>query len=165
LDEALAIEAEAVRESEAQGVRRMEGGSRHYLAMIHEQRGQIEQAEQQAVRAAELLEIAPALRAYALATVARIRLARGNVAAALVASHQAMNVLDSLGAIEEGEASVRLTRAQVLRAAGRDEEAFCALEAARERLVARADRIHDPAWRRSFLANVPEHQSTFAGLD
>jgi hypothetical protein len=39
----------------------------------------------------------------------------------------------------------------------RVEEGREALSAARARLLGRADRIHDPAWRESFLTRVPDN--------
>ena len=164
LDEAQAVELEAVRDSAAQGVRRMEGGSRHYLALILELRGKLDEAEREARAAAELLGISPALRAHALATLGQILLCRDQAPAALEAAQAAMQVLESLGAIEEGEAAVRLTYARALGRNGRGPEADRALEEARGRLLERAGKIRDAAWRQSFLERVPENVSTFAPL-
>jgi tetratricopeptide (TPR) repeat protein len=162
LDEAHAVETEAILDSAQQGDRRMEGGSRHYLATIFELQGALEEAELEARRSAELLLVAPPLRAHVLATLARIRLARGRPGEALATAREAMSELEKLGGLEEGEAVVRLVHAESLAAASLDEEAKRAVDEAKDRLLARADKIHDARWRESFLTNVPENARTLA---
>jgi tetratricopeptide (TPR) repeat protein len=162
LEEAHAVETEAILDSAKQGDRRMEGGSRHYLAAILELQGSLEEAEREAQRSAELLLIAPPLRAHVLATMARIRLAQGRSGEALATARQAMDELDKLGGLEEGEAVVRLVHAETLSASGQDEEAQLAVDEAKARLLVRAEKIQDPSWRKSFLENVPENARTIA---
>jgi hypothetical protein len=57
---------------------------------------------------------------------------------------------------------VRLAHAEALAATGAREEARVALLAARERLLARAERIAEPAWRHRFLQDVPVNARVLA---
>ncbi|HVZ74519.1 MAG TPA: hypothetical protein VHJ20_19190, partial [Polyangia bacterium] len=90
-----------------------------------------------------------------LGALARARLGRGDAAAALEASREAAAELAALGEIEEGESSVRLAHAEALDQNGFLDEARAVVEAARERLLARAARIEDETWRARFLDDVP----------
>jgi hypothetical protein len=55
-----------------------------------------------------------------------------------------------------------LTCARVFRAAGSPEESRRAVAAGYRQLMERASRISEPAWRRSFLENVPENREIVA---
>jgi eukaryotic-like serine/threonine-protein kinase len=160
LDEALAAESEAIRQAAAQGDRRIEGASRHYLAVIHLAQGDLARADAEAVAAAEMLRVAPPVRAHALATLAEVRLAQHRVDEALAAAREAMALLEQLGGIEEGEASVRLLHAEALHAAGNEDEARRAIAAAIARLEQRTAKIREPRWRESFVKNVPHNART-----
>ncbi len=162
LDEAAVFEAEAIRLAVAQSDRRMEGASRHYFAIIRQLQNDFEQAESEALLAAEALQVAPPLRAHALATVGHIRLAQQRVAEALAVAKEAMDLLESLGGIEEGEAKVRLVHAEALEASGDHEGARKAIDVAAVRVWERAGKIKDENWRRSFLDHVPENARTMA---
>lgn len=159
LDEAKRIESAAVEACRAQGDRRLEGGSRMYLAAILERRGDHAGAEHEARAALELLTGIGPLRAQALATLSRVRLADGDAPAALAASAEAMVLLERGGA-EAGEGLVRLAHIEALRATGDVPAAAAALAAARASLLARAANIRDEALRESFLRNVPENART-----
>jgi hypothetical protein len=161
LDAARGEAEEAVRANRAIGNRRMQAASQNYLAMILMLAGDLAGAEQTARGAAEAArDVAWSVRGHALGVLARALLAGGHVAPALSAAREAMAVVDSRGRLEEGEAFVRLVHAEALAAAGEHEAAKDALAAARRRLLARAGRIRDPAWRASFLERVPENART-----
>jgi tetratricopeptide (TPR) repeat protein len=145
-----------------QGSRRMEGGSRDYLASNFAKAGDHARAEAEARAAVRLLETAPPLRAGALATLASVLLSAGRDDEALAAAREAAAMLDELGSIEEGEALVRLVLAESLDRAGCRDEARAAIAVARDRLLAKAARIGDARWRESFLGNVEEHARTLA---
>jgi tetratricopeptide (TPR) repeat protein len=162
LDEALAIEAEAIEAFSAIGDRRLEGGSRGYLAGILALAGDLDAAEREATTALALLDGVPPVRAFALATRAAARLLRGDVAGALSDAEGAYAVLLELGGIEEGEVLVRLGYAEALQAAGRHEEATAVITEARRRLVEQAAQISDQATRARFLEAVPENARTVA---
>lgn len=73
-----------------------------------------------------------------------------------------MTLLEAQGKIEEGEALIRLVHAEALSATGDGDAARAAIADARDRLLAAAARIDDPALRDSFLHNVPENARTLA---
>jgi len=71
-----------------------------------------------------------------------------------------MDLLDSIGGIEEGESLVRLVHAQARHFSGDAEGAVAAISSARERLQGRAIVIADLAFRQSFLRDVEENSQT-----
>jgi serine/threonine protein kinase/tetratricopeptide (TPR) repeat protein len=162
VEEALAVETEAVHRCVEQGYRRFEAASRIYLAEIHSMRGDLWEAEAEARRAESASSGAPAIRAHALATHASILLASGEPEAALTRADEAMHILESLDGVEEGEALIRLVHIRALEACGRFGEADLAIVAAQSRVRVRAERISDPRYRKSFLQNVPENAATLA---
>jgi tetratricopeptide (TPR) repeat protein len=142
--------------------RRVEGASRAYLASISMSAGQLEVAEREARAAAEILTVAPPARAYALAVLAQVLLARGDSGAALPVAREAHALLDSLGSMEEGEVLVRLSLAEALRACGDEPGTRRVLVAAHAKLTARAEKILDAGYRASFLQRVPENARVLA---
>jgi eukaryotic-like serine/threonine-protein kinase len=158
--EGAALESASVESFVAQKLPRMEAGGRAYLSLILSIAGDPEGAETQAARAVEIARSLPPTRAWALSVLARARLARKDVAGALEAATDAMNILTPLGGVEAGEALIRLTHAEALEAAGRREEAVVAIRAAKERLLARGAAISHVELRRSFLELVPENART-----
>jgi len=160
LDEARAIETEALRTFQAQGNGRMEGASRNYLAVILGLAGDLEGAEREVREALRILGPASPLRASTLATLAQVLLLAGRGRDARPLADEAAALLDASDGVDEGEAHVRLVHAEVLRAAGDVAGATAAITRARARLLERAARIGEPAWRESFLRNVPENRRT-----
>jgi hypothetical protein len=100
-----------------------------------------------------LLPLAHAMLAAGLFRVGRHEEARAAIEAA-------MALMDSQGGIEDGEARVRLVHFEVLSSMGEHERARAAILAARDRLLARATHITNPAWRESFLTRVPDNVRT-----
>jgi hypothetical protein len=90
-----------------------------------------------------------------------VLLRRGDTEGALTAAREAIDLLDTLGALEEGEALVRLIYAEALHAST-DSRAPSAILDARDHLLDRAAKIRDPILRRSFLERVPENARTIA---
>jgi tetratricopeptide (TPR) repeat protein len=160
-DAARAVEARAIAAYVGQGDRRMEGGSRDYLAMIHLRAGDLHLAEDEARRAIAVLDDAPPIRAQALSTLSRVLLEQGRLEDALEAATEAMRILELIGTVGEGDSGCRLAYAEALTALGRP-EGKAAYASARAALLARADRITDSAWRSSFLERVPDHAQTIA---
>jgi tetratricopeptide (TPR) repeat protein len=160
LDEGLAIEETAARSFASRGDLRLEGSARTYVAEIHALAGRLDAAEAELERALACLAGAPSQRALALAVLARVRLDRGRPEDALAPAEEAYGILVSLGGLEERESLVRLRWAEALAASGRDDDAADILEEAAARLLARADRIAEPAWRERFLQGVPENART-----
>lgn len=122
------------------------------LLMSHE----LDSAEHETARALDHLAGVAPLRAYALALHADILLSREQPDRALRAAEESMKILDAVGSVESGELIIRLVHARALRAAGKSDEAQRSIARSRELVLARAEKIRDPAWRCSFLENVPE---------
>ena len=160
LAEARAIESAAVEAYATLGNRRMEGGSRMYLARIAALEGDTQAAEDQARRAVAALATAPPVRAYALATLADVLLATGRVDEAVLVAEEANQLLEELGRIDSGESLVRVVLAEARHRAGEHVRARELIAIAQERLLARAARIRDTELRRTFLDSVPENART-----
>jgi eukaryotic-like serine/threonine-protein kinase len=158
LHEARAIETLAVDAALEQGDMFLGVRARIYLAEILRMGRNLDGAEREALAALAALEPEEPARAGALATLALVRLAAGHASAALAAAREAMELLERKGG--EYEARVRLAFAEVLWACGEHEEARAVVALARDRLHTHAARIHDEAYRRSFLASVPAHART-----
>jgi tetratricopeptide (TPR) repeat protein len=158
LDEARAIEEEAAREFAAHGDRRLEGGSRTYLATIRMMAADLEGAEREARRAVEVLAGLAFSRAQALATLARVLVAQRHVDEALSATAEALSLIEDAGGTSEDETLIHLARAEALDAAGFRDDACAAIRIARDRLLARAEKISSAELRRSFLDEVPDHR-------
>ena len=162
LSEALAVETEAVQRCVEQGYRRFEAAARIYLAEILALQGALVEAEAQAQQAEACSPGSPAIRAHALATLAMIMQRRDEAARALPLAREAMEILESLDGVEEGEALIRLSYILALDATGDREQAGKRTLAAQERLRVRAERISDPRYQQSFLEAVPENAATMA---
>ncbi|WP_437617907.1 serine/threonine-protein kinase [Sorangium sp. So ce1151] len=161
IEEAQRTEREAIALSQRLGDPRTEGSARTYLARIALIARDFEGAEREARTAAEILQSAPPLRAAAVAARARALLGLGRFDEGLSAAGEAFSMLKAIGAIEEGESSVRLVYAEALAANGMEADCAAAIEAARERLLERAGKISDPVWRERFLT-LPDNQRTLA---
>jgi hypothetical protein len=161
-EEAFAIEMDAVRAFASQENRRQEGRGRIYLAQILMLAGELEGAELEARAAALRLSTIPPLRAFALGVLSEILRLRGHTEAALGAAVEGTDLLLATGGMEEGESSLRLAYAEALAAVGDRPAAADAITVARRRLLARAARIADPAWRRSFCERVLENARTLS---
>jgi hypothetical protein len=155
LADAERLERQAIEAFQRLGDPRMEGLARIYLAEILIARADFAGAAAEASAAVAALATAPAIRVAALGALARARLGGGDVAGGLNAAREAHTALERMGEIEKGESVVRLTYAEALAAAGEQVEARAALVVARERLLARAERVADLDWRQRFLHEVP----------
>ncbi|WP_437634708.1 protein kinase domain-containing protein [Sorangium sp. So ce854] len=156
------VTAEAALAFTAQANRRQEARSRAYLAAILTRLGDLGAADNEAGAAVAMLAHVPTLQALALAVRARVLLEQGRAHEALETARRALGLLVSVGGTEEGEAQIRLVYAESLRAAGHNDAAREAIAVAMQRLVSRAQWIHDPARRQSFCQAVSENAKTFA---
>jgi tetratricopeptide (TPR) repeat protein len=161
VDEARVALHEAAERNRATGDRRIESGVRLYLAITESLAADLDEAEQQARLAVAAAAHAPMIT-YARAVLARVLLAQNRSAEALASAQEARSVLDRLGELEVGESLVRLVHAETLFAVGDRRGALGAILAARDALLARAEKITDPAWRESFLRRVPDNAATLA---
>jgi eukaryotic-like serine/threonine-protein kinase len=155
LVEAEALERRAIDDFKKQGDPRLEGAARTYLAEILIAGGNYAAAEDEAAVAIAMLAVAPSLQVAALGVASRARLGRADADGALAAGQAAHDALTRLGEIEEGESMVRLAHAEALEQTGARDGARAALAVAHQRLLARAERIEEPAWRQRFLHSVP----------
>ncbi|WP_437767620.1 AAA family ATPase [Sorangium sp. So ce281] len=159
LDEARSVEETACAMLERHGDVRMEGCARVYLASILLLAGDPEAAAREARAADAILERAPPMRAYAVAVLGRALLHLGSPGDALAAAERARALLDEVG-VEEGESVVRLVYAEALSVCGRGAEAAEAIAEARDRLLARAEKISDGAFRAHFLERAVDNART-----
>lgn len=160
LERAYVEETKALEENIRQGSRRIEAVSRIYLAEIAERRGDGKGAEVLLRAALATAEPYPPVRAYALAAMAKLLLGERNVPKAYALAKEAMDLLEDLDGVEEGESLIRLVHAQVLDATRRHRSANAHLAAARQRIMERARRVTDVDLRRSFLESIPENRAT-----
>jgi tetratricopeptide (TPR) repeat protein len=77
---------------------------------------------------------------------------------ALGAARAGMDILEAAGAIEDGEALLRMAHAEALHATGARDRARVAMAEAHAWLCAQAMQIENPDWRQTFLDRVAEHQ-------
>jgi predicted ATPase len=160
LADARAVEQSAVEAYRALGNRRMEGGSRIYLAMIAELAGDLPVAEREARQAVDTLSVAPPVQCYALAMLSDVLRRADRFGEALDVATRASSLLGELGQIDAGEALVRLVHAEAYHQVGQLDAARNAIVAARDRLLERAAKINDAHARRSFLEAVPDNART-----
>ncbi len=160
LDTAWQVESEALRRCGEQGNRRFEAVASIYLALILAMQRDLEAAVQLARAGVTLAATSPPTLAQAHAVLSAMLLLRDESTEALAEARKAMELLDRLGGVEEGEALIRLMLMSALAREGDTKAACEAAQEARDRLQLRADRIANPSWRRSFLSDVPEHART-----
>jgi tetratricopeptide (TPR) repeat protein len=123
-------------------------GSRHEDTLAELERNVLRTEESPA---GSTLGLALAVRACAL-------LGLGRPHEALDAARTGMDILEAAGAIEDGEALLRLVHAEALHATGDYEGGRQAMAEAYAWLCRQAEQIDNPAWRQSFLDRVAEHR-------
>jgi len=161
-DDARALATQLSEHGRAHHLAMDEGRGRWALAEVLRRMGDLDGAER---------EIQPVLgmalpleQPGVLGTLSALRLAQGRAAGALAIAEDAVARCEAMGGdcgLFRG-AFVRLARAEALHATGAHDAARRAIEEARARVLATADRIADPAYRRSFLDDVPENARTLA---
>jgi ATP/maltotriose-dependent transcriptional regulator MalT len=157
---ALARAETAIEAFVAQGDRRMEAAARLYRGFFLVLSDELERAERELVLALDLAGATPPLRAFGLAVLASAQLRIGRADLARPVAAEAMELLESLGGVEEGEALIRLMYAESLAALGDATAASQAIATARVRLLERTAMIQDPLWKDSFLEKVRENVRT-----
>jgi hypothetical protein len=150
LIEARHQEEVAIAMCELAGDRRVGGSARTYLAEVLLLSNEHDEAEKQAQHATLDLEVAPPLQARALAVLANVLRAKGDRAASLLVATRGMELLRSLGSLEEGESQVRLAYVEALFASERDDEARAEIAIAAAAVRARAETLGE--WTACFLA-------------
>ena len=97
------------------------------------------------------------LRLSASATLIRVLLATGRIAEARALADAGLTEAERIDGIGFAEVRLRVAAAEARHAAGDGDGACVALRSALDHIVARADRITDPAWRASYLGRVPDN--------
>jgi tetratricopeptide (TPR) repeat protein len=160
LDEARSLIALAARAPSGDRLTDVEAQS--YEARILHLAGDLDAAEAAARRAVESSARAARWAPHSIALLSKVLLARGRRDEALAEARRAAALLDPARPIEMGHAEVLLALAEALDAGGDREGARAAIALARDELLGRAAAIPDPAWRRSYLADVPENARVLA---
>jgi tetratricopeptide (TPR) repeat protein len=160
-DEAREIASQLAERGRALSFSLEEGRGRWALAEVLRRAGDLEGAEREIDRAIPMM--VPLELPGALATQAAIRLAQGRAGDALAAAEEGLARWRTAGGCGEFRGGfLRLVHAEALHATGAHAAAQKAIGEARARVLAIADRIGDPAYRRSFLERVPEVVRTLA---
>jgi len=162
-EDAVRTTTEVIEVYAAQRDRLGEGKARAYLAGVHYFGNDQVRAEEEERRALPLLEHSPPHRAALLAFLALTLLNRGAPPDEIArAGAEAMQVFQSIGRVGEYESLIRVAYAESLYACGDLQAAKKAIASARDRLLARASKIRNPEYKRSFLGAVREHVRTLA---
>jgi hypothetical protein len=161
LDEAHVLASELREYGRAHHLPLEEGKGRWVLAEVLRRLGDLEGAERELEPAFAMA--VPLEHPAFLGTLSALRLAQGRAAEALAAAEDAIARCDAMGGCGMSRgAFVRLARAEALHATGAHDAARNAIAEARTRLRTIAGRIPDPAYKQSFLEDVPENARTFA---
>ncbi len=138
-----------------------EGRGRWVLAEVLRRMGDLDGAEREIQVALGMLMALE--HPGALGTLSALRLAQGRAEEARSAAEQAVARCEVMGACGMFRgAFVRLAHAEALYATGAHDAARHVIIEARTRLFTIAGRIIDPAYKKSFLENVPENARTLA---
>jgi eukaryotic-like serine/threonine-protein kinase len=122
-DEGVALLRESIEAFVTQGDRRLESGARRYLAQMQFLRGEYEDALRESRAAVDVLPDNSAMRAPVYATYADCLLAVGQRDEARDYATRGNAILDELGAVDEGAASIRAAMIDVCIAFGDMERA------------------------------------------
>ncbi|WP_437874503.1 serine/threonine-protein kinase [Sorangium sp. So ce513] len=148
---------QVIEDARAFGNGRQMSQARLLLAQALIELGDLAQACAQASTAIDETRAYPATQAIAQATLAHALLRAGRALEALAAARAAIEIVTSVGGLDDDEALVHLAWAEALIACGDEVAVRAALTAAVSKLHTEADAIESPSLRRSFLEGVPEH--------
>jgi eukaryotic-like serine/threonine-protein kinase len=143
-----------------QGDRRMEAAARLYRGLFMALADDLDRAEREVMTTLDQPGATPPLRAYGLAVLASTYLRSGRADRAASCAREAMQLLESLGGVEEGEAFIRLTYAEAREAVGDQTGAREAIATARVRILERTAMIQDAQWKDTFIERVRENART-----
>jgi class 3 adenylate cyclase/predicted ATPase len=136
-------------------------GTLEYLGLVMEQAGDVAGAEKRFAEAKDAFTKVGALGIVndALAGLGRCALAQGHLDEARRLAAELWSALGTGRAKGEFPLLGYQTCADLFDALGEGEQARAAVEAGHRELMARADKISDPEWRKAFLSDVPEHRA------
>lgn len=155
--EASALEREVIAEADAQGDAHTAALARLYLARAQLAGGAFPAARRTVDEALPALRASPSGRVLGLAIRAQASIATGDLAGAARDAGDGMELLATVGSVEEGEGLLRLACAEALLAANRTHEAVRAIEEAWAWLVGRAALAGPKEARQRVIEGVPEH--------
>jgi len=158
LDAARNTAETALIRAREQGNRRCESVALVYLARIRAMTNDVAGALAAAMDAKTAARDIPAVRAFALAIAASLLYRQSKFLHAEKLAASAMQIVEQLQGIEEGESLIRMTYTLVLLARGNENDGKRILEHARRSLLDRAECIGEAGWRSSFLMNVPDNR-------
>jgi len=136
-------------------------GTLEYLGIVTEQAGDSAGAERRFAEAKDVFTEVGALGVVndALAGLGRCALTQGHLDEARQYATELWNALATGRAKGEFPMLGYQTCADLFDALGDGEQARAAVEAGHRELMARAEKISDPDWRKAFLSDVPEHRT------
>ncbi len=161
LDEAAALQEEAIASFEAQGDKRLLTSACGYLSWVRMLQGRLSEADSLARRAIDLSPSAP-LKLVSYVYLGSSRLAAGLTDDALAAARAGLDELARAGGAEEGVTALHLLHAEALHALGRTDEARAAVIEAKREVLAKAEKIADPDLQHAFLTRIAENARTLA---
>jgi len=153
---ALALGCDAERMAAEHMSMRIAAGAVIYQARALLALGRAGEALERAHRAEVATAEVPPMRAYALAVVAEAHLQQGELHVAVARARQAVELLDSLGGIDEGENYLLVVLARAFAATGDEVAALAVARRGVDKIDRLAATIDDPAVKASFLA-APEN--------
>ncbi|AUX47717.1 protein kinase [Sorangium cellulosum] len=125
--------------------------------------GELAEAEEELRAVGDPDALVPLVRTMLLSSMAELRLRQGRAGEAVAFAREALDWDRRAGAVfAPRQESLPAIYAEALHASGDAEAAREVIRAARDELLARADRISDPAFRRGFLENVSANARTLA---
>jgi eukaryotic-like serine/threonine-protein kinase len=157
VEEGRVLERSALKAFQAHHNRRMQGLTHAFLARIALQGGDPLEAELHARHGVELLAQESGSKIVALATLAQVLVVVERPEDGLVYAEQAIEQLEGVELVLEGESLTRLAYAEALWAARKLPDALHAIEAARTNLLERAARLGTSDAQESFLQRVSEN--------
>jgi tetratricopeptide (TPR) repeat protein len=163
--EARVVATRLVTSGRDRGLPHDEGRGRWVLAEVLRRAGALEEAEREVESALVLLNSAcPADVSGVLATKAALKLAQGKPGEALAAAEEGMSRQAAMKLHDKllRGSFLQLVHIESLLANGRNAEARAALVNARDRILAIAAQITDPAYQKSFLEDAPESRRILA---
>jgi tetratricopeptide (TPR) repeat protein len=158
LDEARALGEQGRSVTIAQNDRHFQGSAEAYLSVTEYLAGDYPRAEHFARAALATWKGIRPFHPFASALVARALLAQGHASEALLHARDAYAELERLGAVYDGEATIRLALVECLIAVGDVHSTQELLDKATTWLHACASNIGDPALREAFLTRIPDNR-------
>ena len=152
--------AQTLCEAVAEADLSRQGLSRAALAHVLRLRGDLEAAACEAKASLDLPPLQILQHAETRATLAAVRLAQNRPVEALATAREAMGKQEPPPVRALHEPFIRLVYVEALSAAGEHDAARAELVIARDRLIATAAMISDPALQRSFLEDVTDNART-----